>query len=33
MLADGIKEKELENKYRASDIAELVLEAMGKKAQ
>ena len=33
MLADGIKEKELEKKYRAADIAELVLEAMGKKAQ
>jgi Fe-S oxidoreductase/nitrate reductase gamma subunit len=30
MLVDGIKEKELEKKYRASDIAELVLEAMGK---
>jgi Fe-S oxidoreductase len=32
MLVDGIKEKELEKKYRTSDIAELVLEAMGKKA-
>jgi Fe-S oxidoreductase/nitrate reductase gamma subunit len=32
MLVDGIKEKELENKYRASDIAELALEAMGKGA-
>jgi Fe-S oxidoreductase len=32
MLADGIKEKELEKKYRAADLAELVLEAMGKKA-
>jgi Fe-S oxidoreductase/nitrate reductase gamma subunit len=30
MLVDGIKEKELDKKYRASDIAELVLEAMGK---
>jgi Fe-S oxidoreductase/nitrate reductase gamma subunit len=30
MLVDGIKEKELENKYRAADISELVLEAMGK---
>jgi Fe-S oxidoreductase/nitrate reductase gamma subunit len=30
MLVDGIKEKELENKYRATDISELVLEAMGK---
>jgi len=32
MLVDGIKEKELEDKYRAQDIAELVWEAMGKKA-
>jgi Fe-S oxidoreductase/nitrate reductase gamma subunit len=30
MLVDGIKEKELENKYRATDLAELTLEAMGK---
>jgi Fe-S oxidoreductase/nitrate reductase gamma subunit len=30
MLVDGIKEKELDKKYRASDIAELILEAMGK---
>jgi Fe-S oxidoreductase/nitrate reductase gamma subunit len=31
MLVDGIKEKDLENKYQATDIAELVLKAMGKK--
>ncbi|RLB06563.1 MAG: iron-sulfur-binding reductase [Deltaproteobacteria bacterium] len=30
MLVDGIKDKELEDKYRAKDIAELVWEAMGK---
>ncbi|UCC65884.1 MAG: 4Fe-4S dicluster domain-containing protein [Deltaproteobacteria bacterium] len=29
MLVDGIKEKELEDRYRARDIAELVREAMG----
>lgn len=32
MLVDGIKEKELEKKYRTSDIALLVLEAMGEKS-
>ena len=30
MLVDGIKEKELQERYRASDIAELVLAAMDK---
>jgi Fe-S oxidoreductase len=30
MLVDGIKEKELQDRYRASDIAELVLAAMDK---
>ena len=30
MMVDGIKEKELEDRYRARDIAELVWDAMGK---
>lgn len=32
MMVDGIKEKGLEGRYQARDIAELVWKAMGKES-